>query len=277
MSVKEILEFDFLSIGQFHLSLLHIILAILVYLLTRAALVIVYRIVNQYFSRNHIDSGRQYATFQFVKYIVYTLGVLIALQTIGLNISVIWGGAAALLVGIGLGLQQTFNDLISGIILLIEGSVEVGDIIEVDGNIGRVESINIRTSKVETLDRIDLLIPNSKLVGDKAINWSHTKTPKRFVITVGVGYGSDIELVRKILEGIAHAQESVLSIPVPEVQFRDFGDSSLDFALLFYSYNYKRIEFVKSEMRFKIIEAFREHKINIPFPQREIKVVEGKL
>ena len=270
MTLKEILEYNFLNIGDFHLSLFHIIIATLIIVAARVLIWLIGRIMGRYFKKRKIEAGRRYAFQQFVKYIIYTITILIVMEALGVSISVLWGGAAALLVGIGLGLQQTFNDLVSGIILLVEGSVEVDDIVEVDGIIGTVASIGIRTSRVETRDRISLLIPNSKLVGDKAINWSHNKEPTRFQVYVGVAYSSDIDLVTSLILQAADEQPQILKTPKPEVQFKDFGNSSLDFALHFFIYEYLRIDFIKSKLRYRVTQLFRENNVVIPFPQRDL-------
>lgn len=274
--MQEILEYN-LTIGDYHINLFQIMMAAIIIIAARLLLWIIGRFLGRYFKRNHIDSGRQFAFKQFVKYIVYTIAILMALEAIGIQLSVLWGGAAALMVGIGLGLQQTFNDLVSGIILLIEGSVEVGDIIKVDGLIGKVESINVRTSQIETRDNVSILVPNSKLVGENAINWSHTQTPSRFQVTVGVAYSSDIDLVTDLILQAATAHPNVLKTPSPVVQFKDFGSSSLDFELHFYSTEYMRIEFVKSDIRYAITRLFRENKVEIPFPQRDLWLRNGEV
>ncbi|MEM0993681.1 MAG: mechanosensitive ion channel domain-containing protein [Bacteroidota bacterium] len=196
--------------------------------------------------------------------------VLIALESIGIQLSVLWGGAAALMVGIGLGLQQTFNDVISGLILLVEGTIEVDDVVEVDGFVGKVKSIGLRTSKVETRNRISILVPNSKLVGENTINWTHNQHPIRFQVSVGVAYASDVELVTQLLLEAAHGHSSVLKEPEPMVQFLDFGNSSLDFILHFFSYEQMSIEIVKSDLRYRITRLFREHDVEIPFPQQDL-------
>ena len=270
MTFKEILEYNFISIGGFQLNLTHIIAVLIILTVTRLVVKLITRLIERYFKLRAIDSGRQYAFIQFIKYIVYVGGILMALEAVGITISVLWGGAAALLVGVGLGLQQTFNDLVSGIILLVEGSVDVGDVIEVNGLVGSVTSIGIRTSKIETRDKISLLIPNSKLVGDAATNWSHNRAPTRFALKVGVAYSSDVERVTALLLQAAQDHREVLDTPAPAVQFNDFGNSSLDFTLLFYSYSYMRIEFVKSDLRYRIMSLFRANNIEIPFPQQDI-------
>lgn len=274
MSITEILEFNFIDFeGHYSLNLIQVITAALVLIGARILAGFISRVfLRRFFKKRQIDIGRQYATTQILKYVIYTLALLGALQALGVQLSLLWGGAAALLVGIGLGLQQTFNDLISGIILLSEGTVEVGDIVKLDGIVGRVKSIGIRTSKVETRDEISIIIPNSKLVVDNVINWSHNEYPTRFQIGVGVSYSSDIQLVTNILMRIAEEHKDVLIEPPPKVEFKDFGASSLDFRLHFFSNEYFKIEFVKSDMRRQILTLFREHNIEIPFPQRDLWV-----
>ena len=270
MSLKEILEYNFLNVGDYHLNLLQVLTVVFLLAIVRFLSTLINRLMNRYFQKRKVDSGRRFAFRQFVKYILYTVALLIALEVVGVKMSVLWGGAAALLVGIGLGLQQTFNDLISGLILLIEGIVEVDDIVEVNGIVGTVTSIGIRTSKVETRDRISILIPNSKLVGDNATNWSHNSEASRFQVYVGVAYTSDIDKVTALLLQAAKEHLTILKTPAPSVQFSDFGNSSLDFTLHFFSTDYLGVEFIKSELRYRITQLFRENQIEIPFPQRDL-------
>ena len=176
-----------------------------------------------------------------------------------------------MLVGIGLGLQQTFNDLISGIILLFERSVEVGNVVELNGGmIGTVRRIGLRTSLIETRENISVIVPNSKLITDIVTNWSHNDDKARFLIQIGVAYGTDTQLVKKLLLKIARDNVYVLSNPGPTVRFTNFGDSSLDFNLIFWSRNFLVIEDIKSDLRFEINQVFLDNKINIPFPQRDV-------
>lgn len=270
MTFKEIFEFKFLEIGDFSLTLTHIVSAVVIILAARLLIGLIGRFLSRYFTKRNADHGRRYALTQFIKYIVYTITFLMVMEAMGVSISVLWGGAAALMVGIGLGLQQTFNDLVSGIILLIEGSVEVNDIIEIDGLIGTVAAVGIRTSRVETRDRISILVPNSKLVGDKAINWSHNKESSRFQVYVGVAYSSDTMLVTSLILQAATELPLVLKDPKPEVQFKDFGNSSLDFVLHFYIDEYLRVDFIRSKLRYRITQLFRENNVEIPFPQRDL-------
>ena len=227
-------------------------------------------ILSRYFRIKEIDMGRQYTITRLVLYVGFVIGAVAILQVVGADMAWLIGGSAALLVGIGLGLQQTFNDLISGIIILIEGTVQVGDIVKVDGFVAKMRKIGLRVSEVETRDNSVLLIPNSKLVVENVNNWSHYVKPTRFQVDVGVSYTSDVRLVEKLLLKAANDHSRVSKKPKPKVQFRDFGNSSLDFTLHFYSTQRMNVEFTKSDIRFNITRLFRENDIEIPFPQQDL-------
>lgn len=218
-----------------------------------------------------LDTGREFAISRIVKYLAVTLFVVLALASINVNWK-IFAVLAPLLIGIGLGLQQVANDLVSGFILLVEPTIRVNDIVEVDNIVARVKEIGLRTSNVETRDGIAMIIPNHKLVSEKLINWSSSDNVTRFKIGVGVAYGSDVELVKKILIECAWKHSKVITNPAPEVFFTNFGDSSLDFELAFWSSHLFPIERVKSELRFMITQAFNEDGIEIPFPQRDLHI-----
>lgn len=248
-----------------------ILTAILILLIARLFVWIFTEIfLFPYYQRKEINIGSQYAINQLFKYFLYVFAILFALDAMGINFTILLGGAAALLVGIGLGLQQTFNDLISGIILLSERSVEVGDIVDLGGTVGSVRRIGVRTSLVETRDNMTIIVPNSKLIGDVVTNWSHDEDKARFKIAVGVAYGSDTALVKKILLQVAQEHPKAMKRPAPFVRFANFGDSSLDFELYFWAKDFLRIEDVKSDMRFETDRLFREHNVTIPFPQRDV-------
>ena len=223
-----------------------------------------------YYRSKDLNPGLRYAINQILSYFIYVIAIFMVIDILGIQFTLLLGGLAALLVGIGLGLQQTFNDLVSGIILLFERSIEVGDVIEFEGIVGAVQRIGVRTSHIETRDHIIIIVPNSKLITDRVINWSHFDDKARFRIPVGVAYGSDTRLVEEVLLEVARENEQVLDVPSPTVQFRDFGNSSLDFLLFFWSREYISIERIKSELRFEIDLKFRENGITIPFPQRDL-------
>jgi len=256
--------------NTFHFRISSIFSAILILLVARLLVWALTQIfLSSYYKTKSVDVGSQYAINQLISYFIYIIAIVMAIDNMGVQMTVLWGGLAALLVGVGLGLQQTFNDLFSGLLLLFERTVEVGDMVEINGEIGKVKKIGLRTSLVESRDNVTMIIPNSKLVMDSIVNWTHYDSKVRFRITVGVAYGSDTALVKSLL---LKATEStrVLQRPAPFVRFVDFGNSSLDFELLFYSRNFIGINDLRSDIRFEIDRLFRENNIVIPFPQTDI-------
>lgn len=228
-------------------------------------------ILNPYFRKRKMDEGRRFAITQLVKYFIYTLTFILVVQSTGLKLSVLWAAGAALLVGIGLGLQQTFNDFASGIILLMEGSVQKGDWIEVGNTVGEVKKIGLRTSQITTRTNISIIVPNSKITVDNVINLSHDKNDRvRHSVQVGVAYGSDVQLVKKVLLEVAERHSKVF--PGAFVRLINFNNSSIDFELLFWSDEYRQIEDVKSDLRFMIDSGFRKYNIVIPFPQQDLYI-----
>ena len=225
---------------------------------------------------NRYDRGNLYSLFQIIKYFVWIIAILIMLEELGLKLNALLAGSAALLVGIGLGLQNTFNNFVSGIILLFEGSIHIGDVLEIDDDVVQIEKISLRTSKAIDRDYISVIIPNSLITSNKVVNWSHQDRKTRFRIKVGVAYGSDVDLVIKVLRKSALDHKDISDKSSVIAPFVDFGSSSLDFELLFFSDNVFRIENVKSDIRKIINEKFIEHGISIPFPQIDLHFVSDK-
>jgi len=247
--------------------------AVLVILLARLFLWLLTQLfLYEVYRRNKIDLGAQYAINQLLKYIVYIIAFFIALDRLGINMTLVWGGAAALLVGVGLGLQQTFNDFFSGIVLLFERSVSVGDSVQLTHQIGTIKKIGLRSSELQTRDNMTVIVPNSQLVNDKVINWNHYDERTRFSVQVGVAYSSDSQNVKQLLLQAAKENPYVVEFPGPIVRLIRFGESSIDFELVFFSRNYIIIEDVKSDLRFAIDKLFKEHNVEIPFPQRTLHV-----
>ena len=272
MSFQEILEYDFINVGGYSLNLFQILIAIAILICARLLVWTMFRLLLKPILRRQkkTDIGRTYTLQKIIKYFVYTIAVILVLQSMGVHLSVLLAGSAALLVGIGFGLQQTFNDFISGLILLFEGSLEVGDVVVVEGIVGIVREIGLRTSKLETRDDVSHIIPNSKIVSNTTINWSHNEQPTRFQINLGVAYGSDVHLVQKLLLQAASEHPKILESPEPKVMFTNFGDSSLDFQLHVYSFHYMAIEYVRSDLRYRILHLFNTNGIEIPFPQTDV-------
>ncbi|MEQ6119847.1 mechanosensitive ion channel domain-containing protein [Reichenbachiella sp. MALMAid0571] len=270
MTVQEFIEFKIISFGDYFVTPLHIMQMVILIIVSWTIILISKQVVQRQINSGRFDKGRGKALFQILNYSIIVLTIIAGLDMVGVKITLLLAGSAALLVGVGLGLQQVFNDIVSGILLLFEGTVTVGDIIELNNIVGKVEKISIRTSKIETRDGIVIIVPNSKLVSDNVINWSHNRSVTRFRIKVGVAYGSDVSLVMKLLSDSALEHPEVVRTPEPKARFIDFGESSLDFELLFYSKRMFDIEFVRSDIRVKIDQKFRENNITIPFPQRDL-------
>jgi small-conductance mechanosensitive channel len=251
---------------------------LLLVFLSRLAVYIIKKGLNRY-QKSSVTDGfdevREYTVGQLAKYLIYTFTIILSIESLGLDISILIASSAALFVGIGLGLQNIFNDITSGIFLLFEQTVAVGDVVEIDDLVGKVEKINIRTSKITTRDSITIVVPNHVLIGNKVINWSTENENTRFKIPVGVAYGSDTRLVEKVLINCAIEHNKVLKFPKPIVRFMDFGNSSLDFQLLFWTKDIWLVDIIRSDLRFMIDQAFRENNISIPFPQRDLHIKSG--
>lgn len=277
MDIKSIFEFRLISVGEYELTIYHLLFIAFIFFVTFLLLSFIKKFLYKKADDKNIEFGKKFALFQIAKYLIWVIAISIILDSVGINITLLVAGSAALLVGIGLGLQQVFMDFVSGIILLFEGSIKINDVVEIEGLVGRVNDIGIRTTKVTSREGIVTIIPNSKLVNDKVINWSHTAKSTRFSIEVGVAYGSDVELVKKVLLESASEIEYIETNPEPLVRFENFGDSSLEFRLLFWTDRIFRVESLKSDLRFMIDKKFRENKIQIPFPQRDLHIVSGSL
>lgn len=273
MSFREFLEFDLLETKDFDVTVYEILIILLLLLSTILVMRVLRRVFRARERRKEFDPGRSHAILQILKYVVYIVIILISLEIVGIKITILLAGSAALLVGLGLGLQQIFQDIMSGIAILFEGSLKVGDIVQIqDDLIGKVIEIGLRTSKLETRDNIVMVVPNSKFVTDIVINWSHIEKRTRFHIDVGVAYGSDVEKVTRVLLQCAEDLKTVSKSPAPFVRFNDFGNSSLDFQLYFWTTETFQVEYIKSEIRYKIDAAFRANGVHIPFPQRDVHI-----
>jgi len=220
------------------------------------------------------DRPKFQVVFGYFKWLIYVIIFLVTLDSVGVNVTAVFAASAALLIGIGLALQTFFQDIISGVFILIDQSLQVGDIIELDGKVGRVEEIKLRTTRAVTIDNKVLIIPNHLYLTKILYNWTQNGSLTRESVEVGVAYGSDVELVKKILMDVASKHEAILKRPEPLVLFTNFGDSSLNFRLIFTLNDSFIAAIPKSDLRFEIDKAFRGNGITIPFPQRDIHIIE---
>ena len=268
--LRKFLEFELLNIGEYKIQVYTLVTILIIFIITKLIIWLIKKTLFHKTKFKKLDKGNTYALFQIIKYIIWVISIGLILETIGVKVTVLIAGSAALLVGIGLGLQQTFNDVISGIILLSEQSIKMDDVLEIDGDVVKIQSIGLRTSKGLNTDDISVIIPNSLITTNKVINWSHQTKKTRFRIEVGVAYGSDVDLVIKILEESAFEHPDISDRELTEARLVNFGNSSLNFQVLFFSKNIFRINKVKSDIRRIITQKFAENGIAIPFPQMDL-------
>lgn len=270
--INELLNLHLFSYQDHRLTVFEVVSVVLLFLATKLLLWLIKKALEREARIHHLDKGNSFALFQIIKYFLWVVSIIFMLEIVGIKISVLLAGSAALLVGIGLGLQQTFNDILSGVILLFEKSVKVGDILDIDGEVVVIQEIGLRTSVAKTRMDIIILIPNSTITTSKVINWSNQSTKTIFKIHVGVAYGSNVDLVIKILKEAARSHKEVIDDGSVDVRLTNFGNSSLDFTLLFSSVNIFEIERIKSDIRISIEKRFNEDKVTIPFPQLDLHV-----
>jgi small-conductance mechanosensitive channel len=267
--MKHIFEYELFHLNDSSFTIGNIILSFTVVVLNVIIVRIISTLIHRRFKAKPEETGRKFAIVQLIKYVLWIVAIIIALQALGFNITFIIASSTALLVGLGLGMQNIFKDFMSGLVLLVDGSIKVGDIVEVNGQVLKVKQISLRTSEVITRDDNILIVPNHKFTEENVINWTYNAAPTRFYIEVGVDYSSDLKVVEQCLLKSVQSNEDVLKTDEskPFVRFMNFGSSSLDFQLIFWSYNLFRIETTKSVIRYEIARLFKEQDITIPFTQ----------
>jgi len=274
VKIKQILDFHIEFTDTFGISVRGVLIVILALLITSFILKGVRNLITKKVPVE--DKQKLMPVFGYLKWLIYTIIFLAALNASGVNLNAVLAASAALLIGVGLALQTLFQDIISGIFILLDQTVHVGNIIEIDGRIGRVEKINLRTTSAVTIDNKVMVIPNHLYLTNSLYNWTQNGNKTRENIEVGVAYGSDTQLVKKLLIEVAKEHPKVLKKPEPLVLFTDFADSALMFKLIFTISNSFEAEIPKSDIRFAVDKKFREHNIQIPFPQRDVHLIHKK-
>jgi small-conductance mechanosensitive channel len=270
-TIKEILNFKIIDGKEIDITIGTIALLVVVLITTGLILKAIRIFLTRKLPKE--EKNKFISFFQFIRYIVFIFAFIFALDVSGVDMSVLLTASAALLVGLGFALQQLFQDIISGILIIIDQSLHVGDIVEVDGRVGKVLEIKLRTTRVVTRNNRVMVIPNHKFMLDTLFNWTQNSFTNREQVNVGVAYGSDVQLVKKILLECAEETPEVAKEPKPIVLFEDFADSSLNFSLYFYVDDGMNSPGIQSDLRFRIDAAFRANKVSIPFPQRDIHVI----
>ncbi len=271
--LENILNYKLFHYNTIEITVLSILKILLVIVVTRIILIFIRKAFLLAGKKKKLDEADWSMFYIIIKYFVYLLGFTYILHIIGIDVTMIVAGSSALLIGLGIGIKQYLYDLFSGMILLFERKINIGDIIELeDGKIIKITDMGMRFSLGIDRDDVIIMIPNSLLISNKIIFWKQNKGLSRFSVFVGVAYGSDTELVSKLLEKAALMHEKISKVKKPKARLKEFGDSSLNFQLLFWTQEKFRIEQVKSDINFNIDKLFRENNVTIPFPQRDVYI-----
>jgi small-conductance mechanosensitive channel len=277
--IKAVLDIPLIKLGETPLtlwSLLYLIffVVLLFYLSGKMKNWVVLRLL----ARSHIEVGVRQAMGMIVRYFVIAIGFVVILQTAGIDLSALNVLAGAVGIGLGFGLTNIINNFFSGLIILFERPIKVGDRIEVENVLGNVLAINVRSTTVITNDRVVIIVPNSKFIAENVINWSYSARKARFRIPVTVAYGSDVRQVEKLLIEAAHEVSEILDDPPPSVRFLEFQDSGLYFELRAWSEKLlDRKGQLTSLINFAIYEKFNAHGIEFPYPQRDVHIRSGRI
>jgi|SRR5690554_271163 len=280
ISIQEFLSYDIIpqmTDGKFRLSMIDVLTVIFLFALSRFLINIFTIYIDRRFTDNKdFDEGTRFVYVQLAKYIIYTFAIIFSLQVLFSDLSVLLAGSAAIFAALALGLQGMFRDLVSGIVLLFEGTIKVGDIVRLHSPItgeeiiSRVMKINVRIAKVETRDGNTLIIPNSILTQAKIENWTFNQGPTRFHITLRIAYGTDTELVKKLLTQAAMSHPAVSKGRFATVRILNFGEYALEMELVYWGEEKWYADYYKSEIRYEIDRLLRQNGIKIPFPQRTV-------
>ena len=272
---NSILEYTFTFSEEISISFKGLLFVVIALIVTAFVLKLLRRFITRKIPAN--DKVKFVSVFSYIRWVVFSAIFLVAMDASGVNVTAIFAASAVLLIGVGLALQTLFQDIISGIFILVDQSVHVGDIIELEGKVGRVLDIRLRTTRAVTIDNKVLVIPNHLYLTNILFNWTENGTETRESVNVGVAYGSDVALVKTILLTTAKNHKTILKHPIPKVLFTDFAESSLNFKLIFTLNDSFETRFVQSDLRFEIDKKFKENGITIPFPQRDVHVFQNKI
>ncbi|NEQ70005.1 MAG: mechanosensitive ion channel [Symploca sp. SIO2D2] len=258
------------------------IIGILIFLGLFAGLIFLARTAKQLFRSRllhltGLNRGTQETVAQIANYALIFFGTIVLLQLAGLDLSSLTIFASVIGVGIGLGLQGIAKEFISGLVLIFERPIQVGDFVNIEGLMGTVERISVRSTEIRTMDAISVIVPNSRFLESEVINWTHQNPVSRLTLPVGVAYGINLHMVREALIQAAKEHPDVLPQPEPQVLFKGFGDNSLDFDLLVWIANPPQQFKIKSDLYFRIEEVLRDRSLEIPFPQRDLHIRSGSV
>ena len=279
ISFNDFLDFKIISLKAFSLTFYDILVIIIVFIATKMFVNVTKLYLSQKLKSNkRIDDGTEYIYIQISKYIIYLFSFLFTCKILAIDLSLILTGSVGLLVGLGLGLQDVFKDLIAGVVLLLEGNIKIGDIVEISGTsnqssvVAKILKINARTTQIESREGNVLIIPNTRLTQQQVENWSHGSTLSRFTIEVVVEYGANLELISKLLIDSAMSHPKVKKDQPIFTRMANFSENGLAIELIFWADQSWDINNYKSDLRFEIYRLFSIHNITIPYPKRSVEV-----
>jgi small-conductance mechanosensitive channel len=277
--ILEFLNVPLVTLGQITVTAWKILYIILIFiLLIYVTKKIKHWIIHRLLSKSNLDIGIRTTIGTLFRYLMIVIGLMVILQSAGIDMSTVTVLAGALGVGIGFGLQNITSNFISGLIILFERPIKVGDRIEVGDISGDVVNISMRATTIVTNDNISVIVPNSDFISSRVINWSHNDRNVRFIVEVGVSYKEDPEKIKDILLAVAQDNSAVLKHPEPDVIFTEFGDSSLNFNLRVWTTELiQKPDTLRSQIYFEIFKRFRENGVEIPFPQRDLHIKNPEL
>ncbi len=276
--LRQALTYPLLKLGGNTVTLAGIVeLIVLVAAVLVAERIVRRQLITRVLRRTRLDLPLQYAIGRIAGYLFIALGLYIALQLVGINLTSLAFVAGAVGVGIGFGLQNIVNNFVSGIIILAERPIAIGDRVEVSGVAGRVARMSLRSTTVITNDNISIIVPNADFISQPVTNWSHGDPRVQLRLPLGVAYGTDLDQLQRALLEVARENPHVMKDPAPSVYFIEFGDSSLNFELGVWTQDMTHSpRRFRSDLYFAIEKKLRENKIEIPFPQRDLHLRTGQ-
>lgn len=262
-------EFELFRLGKYSLTSDSLLFIAILFAVTIGINRLIRFYVRRYIRINGKIDGRINSIVQLFIYFIWLIAIALALRETGIRVVYLLGGSAALLVGLGIGLQDIFRDIVSGIIMLVEGNVRIGDVLELKDTIGKVNSLGLRTTELIARDGVKMIVPNNKLISDQVVNLSHSRKPGRHSVKVTVDFKSDVVEVLSVLTNClnelkgAWNDEEYKSI----ARLTDFAPNGYQFELFFWTFEYFRFETIKNDLRFIIYQKFKEKGIKIAFSQ----------
>lgn len=286
VTFNKFLTYKFIDLGSIKIDFKDLLIIVSVFFGARMLVNLSKLYIGRKFKRNtNYDAASEYVYIQIAKYVIYVFSILFCFQLINIDLVIILTSSVGLLVGIGLGLQDVFKDMIAGVVLLIEGNLRVGDIVEIYGTskvnqkpatstiVAKILKITVRTTQIQTREGNVLIIPNSRLTQEQIENWSHGSELTRFSIPLTIDFGADTELIKRLLIQAAMAHPKVKKSHPVFVSLANFGENGLELELIFWADHSWDIDIYKSEIRYEIDRLFREYQIQIPYPHRTINQI----